>query len=158
MELLTFFLVSVAVYAGLLFGALLSYGVKEELRPGEQYFKLAKRFIYMVLLVTTVLIAGFDKWAITLAIFALLAIAYIKFIDSRYLQLFLGVILYYFADHTMFGLIAALIFLFNFPTATLMVYKAMKKKLTNKRKVISSILITHAWFFAGVVFFLLNIK
>ena len=158
MDLLTFALISLVVYSGLLFGALLSYWVKEELKPGEHYFKLAKRFIYFVLIATTCLIVGIEQWMVMLAIFLLLVVAYVKFMDSRYIQVFLGVILYYFRNHELFAIVASLIFIFNFPTATLMIQKAIKKGLVDRQKVIMSILVTHLWFFVGVVFFLFNIN
>lgn len=153
MDLLTFFLISLTAYSGLFFGAILSYFVKEELQPGEQYFRLGKRFVYFVFAMTTVLVAGFQPWWVAGALFVVLAFAYIKYIDSRYLQLFFGLILYYFVDHPLLPLFASIIFIFNFPTATLMVYKAMKEHLTNKKKVIVSILASHLWFFIGVIFY-----
>ncbi len=153
MNLSTFFLISLTAYSGLFFGSLLSYFVKEELQPGEQYFKLGKRFVFFVFAITTILVAGFQPWWVAGALFVVLAFAYIKYIDSRYLQLFLGIILYYFADHALLPLFASMVFIFNFPTATLMVYKAIKEHLTNKKKVVLSILLSHLWFFIGVIFY-----
>ena len=157
MNLFTFFLISLTVYSGLFFGSLLSYVVKEELQPGEQYFKLGKRFVYFVFAITTVLVAGFRPWGVAGALFVVLAFAYIKYIDSRYLQLFLGLILYYFVDHPLLPLFASMIFIFNFPTATLMIHKSIKEHLTDKKKVVLSILVSHLWFFVGVVFYAVRI-
>ena len=147
MESISYVLTVIASYLGLVCGIIVAYIAKEELKKGKKYFVFLQNAITALIIF---LILGFFKVHILLNIvflvlFFVLA-RLLKFPKSYLLYPVFGAILYLARIRTNeFALIAALVFLYGFPTAALL---SRFKKKSNFTSILSNwrIVLHHATF------------
>ena len=121
MEILNYVLIAVVVSIGLILGRVLAWIAKEEIRPGKNYFLILQKILFCA---AVILLMYLNKanvhyiWAGALVIFVYLY--YYKKISPEIVYGVLGLVLYLATKTEHFLLAGSLIFLYGFPTGTLL--------------------------------------
>ena len=130
MELLSYSLVTLVVYAAIYLGMLLAFNSPEELKPGIKYFVLAEKLVYIAII--ALFMYAFDSKNIILSIGLLvLAVFFIKYLNTNYSYIFLAVIFYISSTvDWVFKIEACLMFFFSLLHGTIYVHdhKGMMKR------------------------------
>lgn len=149
MSFTTYATTAVIAFIGLILGSILAFIAPEELKPGERYFILFSKVIFLVALIYFML---FNKTNIHLTIIFSVIFAFIiyfKEINSVIAYLILGAIFYSsYRDTAMFFAISGLIFIYGLFTGTLFVYKNMGEK---RIKIIARLILNHIIFLVAVL-------
>ncbi len=130
MEIINYTLTLIVSFLGLVIGIILAYIAKEELRAGKKYFILLQKVI--LTLIPSFFLFYFLKKNISLLIisillFSMLINSYNKRIKTHYIYPFLALIFFFSHKNIdLFRLEAFLIFLYGFPTGSLLT-KVTKK-------------------------------
>ncbi len=120
MEILNYALVALIISLGLLSGRIIAGIAKEEIKQGKKYFLILQKILFCTVVF---LLMYFNKtnvhytWIGGLVIFAYLS--WFKKIPSYIISVVLGILLYLAALTDNFLLISAIIFLYGFPTGSL---------------------------------------
>jgi hypothetical protein len=134
MQSVNYISTSIFVYLGLLFGAILAYISKEELKSGKKYFILTQKIILLLIIISLLFYYNFGfliNLLLLTVLIILLSIFYYKKIHivnySKTIYLLLGVIFYLSSFNiNLFIINSSLTFLYGFPTGSLLIN--LKKK------------------------------
>jgi len=166
MELLIYFMVSVACFLGIIAGISLAFIAPEELKPGRKYFAmLQKLFLALILFF---LLYRYHLSLYLLIPICLIFLCIMIFLDKKknmlghYLVYLPLAVIYHSAsassDSIFFPLLSSFIFLYSIPTGTLLahnnaVIKNIKNydKITNKTQVLTKA-IPYLIFIAAALF------
>ncbi len=129
-DLLKYSVILVITYLGLAAGIILSYIAKEEIMIGRKYLKLLQKillslvvlFVFYFLNINIILV-------IIISVVILLLLLFIKNIHQQYMYALLG-LFYWISSKNInaFIIISSLIFLYGFPTGSLLI-KVEKKSI-----------------------------
>ncbi len=128
MSYLNYTIVSIISFLGLFVGMLLAFVSPEEMKPGEKYFKIMKGILFIVIGVVMVYLTWYNNllFFITAIVFL---VFYIKFLDSHWLYLALGIYIGLgFHIQKFFIVIACLVFICGLPIGSLFVSGSKSKK------------------------------
>lgn len=114
-------------FIGLILGAILAFFVKEELKPGQKYFKWLKKIVLIVIIVMLVYFSFQLTYSYLIAFAAGILISWV--FKKYYFYLGVGLLgsSLLFNDKIFIALIA-LIFILGFPVGTLQASKLLSKK------------------------------
>lgn len=144
MDFLSYFLVSIASFSGLLAGASLAFISPEEMKPGRKYFLVFIKVIFVVIAATLALFLGAEKLYISIA-FVFVCAAFIIRIPQKFIYPMLGVFFYASSkDAALLPLVASLIFLLGLPKGTIF---AAEHFGVRKKRILQKIVIVHSMFF-----------
>jgi hypothetical protein len=143
METINYILAVLVTFLSLFLGVVLARLTKEELKPGEKYFKFLKYIFLIAVIFISLYVSISNKDFIIFAIVLVISL-YLLFYKKKqketYIYALLGFIIYYSSSFiNLFLLESALIFLYGLPTGTLITKGMIKKQ---KRLIVKEILIT----------------
>ncbi|MBN2422651.1 hypothetical protein JXB41_05460 [Candidatus Woesearchaeota archaeon] len=135
MEFLRYVLLLLLGFSGLIIGIILTYFTKEELPTGEKYFKILQSFLVIVILFTFFYYLNLDLY-LTLLLFILsiiiLKIIVLKFNiknPSKIIYILFGFVFYLSGKTQGVNIAVSLIFLYGFPTGSLVGKEIIDKKI-----------------------------
>ncbi|MBW2999310.1 hypothetical protein KY339_01450 [Candidatus Woesearchaeota archaeon] len=130
MQFINYFLTSIICFLGPFCGLALARIAPEELGPGQKYFRLFEKIIFMLIIIVFVYFIGYQTNPILSIIFVLLSIYYLKFVHGNYVYYFLAFIFFLSSRETQFFIVeSVLIFLFGFARGTLLSGPLFRKKI-----------------------------
>jgi len=125
--MINYFIVSFLVYSGLFIGLILAFIAKEEIKPGRKYFVFLKKMVLSLVIVFLFVLHKLD-YIIVLPALAIVLVYFYKvrvnkgFNEDFLIYLILGAIFYSSYKNTnLFVIESSLMFLYGFPTGTLLV-------------------------------------
>ena len=125
--MINYFLVSFLAYSGLFIGMSLAFIAKEEIKPGRKYFVFLKKMVLSLVIVFLFVLHKLD-YIIVLPALAIVLVYFYKvrvnkgFNEDFLIYLILGAIFYSSYKNTnLFVIESSLMFLYGFPTGTLLV-------------------------------------
>ena len=110
--MLTKLLIIIIAFSGLLMGYLLTFLVKEEIKPGQKYFLWLERFFRLVIIIVLLWIIATPK---AMLLPFILGIIVGFFLKIRYFYLGLAIAAASSLPVNMFVVVATLIFIYGFP-------------------------------------------
>ena len=125
--MINYFLVSFLAYSGLFIGMSLAFIAKEEIKPGRKYFVFLKKILLSLIIVFLFALNKLDYIIILLALAIVLVYFYKLRVNKGFKEDFLiylifGAIFYLSYKNTnLFVIESSLMFLYGFPTGTLLV-------------------------------------
>jgi len=133
MEAITYVLAVLVTFLALFLGMLLARLTKEELKPGDKYFKFAKVVLLIIITVISLTISFLNRHIATFAIILILFII-LFFTKKRkketYIYALYGFIIHYSAGYiNLFLLESSLIFIYGLIAGTLITKKFINKEL-----------------------------
>ncbi len=150
MEILNYFLISLVVYSGLLFGMVVSYLAKEELKDGKRYFVLLHNIVLAFILF---FVLEFFRVNVYLALFLPLVLVVVLFYfnevykKSYMVYLLLGIVFYLSSKNiNLLLIVSSLILFYGFLIGSLQVNFKEKNYL--------KVLWQNLLFFVGFLLFL----
>jgi len=129
-DLLKYNLILIITYLGLAAGIILSYIAKEEIRVGKKYLQLLQKLLLTLIVFFTLYVFSINLIVvIVISVVIVLLLLFIKNIHQQYVYALLG-LFYWISSKNInfFIIISSLIFLYGFPTGSLM-RKAEKKSI-----------------------------
>jgi hypothetical protein len=130
MYLINYFLTSIICFLGLFCGLALARIAPEELGPGQKYFRLFEKIIFMLIVIVFVFFIGYQTNPILSILFVLFSVYYLKFVHGNYVYYFLAFIFFLSSRELQFFIVeSVLIFLFGFARGTLLSGPLFKKKI-----------------------------
>jgi len=151
MQLINYTLTLTVSFLGLILGIILAYIAKEELRPGKKYFILLQKIILTLIpsfFLFYLLKENISLLIISLLMFSILINSYSKKIKTHYIYPILALIFYFSSKNIdLFKIQAFLIFLYGFPTGSLLTKVTKKNYIGIVLKHISFIVIGLLLFF-----------
>ncbi|MBI1970076.1 hypothetical protein HYS48_05255 [Candidatus Woesearchaeota archaeon] len=151
---LNYFLTILITSLALPLGILLAFIAPEELKPGEQYFRFARKALYVAAILATIY---FQQHLLFIALIVIAGmIFYLQFFQSKYLSVFFVALLVVAkSDAILFPLLAVGIFLFFMIEGTLF---AIQEKVGKKRqwKLLFLVLLEYWPFFLALPLYFLQ--
>ncbi len=164
MAFLNYFLISLVVYSGLLFGIILSLMAKEELKSGKKYFILVHNILLAFILFFILEYINANPFVILLLplVFVIFLFKYtLTYSKSHVLYPILGGLFYIVSSNTnQFLLMSTLIFFYGVVVGTLQFDMKKTKKITNLYSVLMRnrycyVLLRNLLFFVCLILFLM---
>lgn len=124
MEPLTYSLTALITFSGLFIGKALAHFAAEEMVAGRKYFLLMHKIIFVVivaLLINALNLNPFFRAVIYLVLLA--ALFFLRMIRSEIIYPLLGLIFFFGSKTELFMAISSLIFIYGFPTGSLLAKK-----------------------------------
>ncbi|MBW2991911.1 hypothetical protein KY345_01700 [Candidatus Woesearchaeota archaeon] len=155
--MLSFFLASLIIGAGVIIGAILSIVAKEELKPGRKYFILLKRLFFSAIILTISIYYFNINYIISLLMLLFLPIIFIKRFQLNliYIAFAISYILSTIND-SLYFIISTLIFFAGFPIGTVATYEFIKKEIFVERKIITAYVLFVLFSSARILFLYLQ--
>jgi len=128
MEYISYIIVSLVAFLGLIVGSVLAFVSPEEMKPGRKYFIFMRRTLFVIISAFTLYLL----WDSNLLFFifgVLFIFFYMKLLDKPVIYLMIGAYIplsFHLAQYT--AVIASLAFLFGMPAGSLYVSGSSKKK------------------------------
>ena len=139
--MMSYFLVSLAVFSGLIFGIIVSFIAKDELKQGKPYFIVLQNLLVALALGVLFYFYKLDLYFVVVAVLLIFfSLFLVNSIKKSYIIYPLLAIFFYASSGIIlfFVLESVLIFLYGFPTASLLI---------KRKKDIFPVILNHISFF-----------
>lgn len=153
MNFINYTLTLIVSFLGLILGIILAYIAKEELRPGKKYFILLQKVVLTLILSFFFYFFLFFKknyflLVLSLLVFFILIYFFIEKVKTYYIYPILALIFFFSSKNIdLFKIEAFLIFLYGFPTGSLLTKVTKKNYIEIVIKHISFIIVALLLFF-----------
>ena len=130
MNFMNYFLVSLIVFAALVSGMIIRYFTKEEMKEGEKYFILLQRLLALIIVGVFLYFIDTKIYWIIIALFVVSTLIYQFDVKLPVYYVFFGAFFFFSSKEANFFLImSSLMFLFGFPSGSLIKKEDVKKNL-----------------------------
>jgi phosphoglycerol transferase MdoB-like AlkP superfamily enzyme len=130
MNFINYFLTSLIVFAALISGIIIRHFTKEEMKEGEKYFILLQRLLALIIVGVFLYFMNTKIYWIIIALFVVSTLIYQFDVKLPVYYVFFGSFLFFSSkEMNFFLIISSLIFLFGFPSGSLIKKEDVKKNL-----------------------------
>lgn len=156
--MLKFFLASLIVGSGVIFGAILSIIAKEELRHGKKYFMLLKNIMFISVIITASIFYINTNYLVSLSVLLFLMVLFIKRFQLNLIYASFAVIcLLSDISDSSYLIISSLIFFAGFPVGSLATYELAKKEIFVEKKILTAYFIFVFILLLRLIFYYLSL-